>query len=78
MTSALRVQPFDDPAWDPVATLGKFLGVGIVLDPYPQIGELRQQGSVHKIDMRRHLGAPPDILVEDLEKFAVLGWNEVR
>jgi len=78
MMSALRVQPFDDPAWDPVATLGKFLGVGIVLDPYPQLGELRKQASVHKIDMRRYLGAPPDILVEDLEKFAVLGWNEVR
>jgi len=78
MTSALRVQPFDDPTWDPAATLGQFLGVGIVQDPYPQIGELRKQGTVHKIDMRRHLGAPPDILVEDLEKFAVLGWNEVR
>jgi cytochrome P450 len=78
MISALRVQPFDDPAWDPMATLGKFLGVGVVLDPYPQVGELRRQAPVHKIDMRRHFGAPPDILVEDLEKFAVLGWNEVR
>jgi cytochrome P450 len=78
MISALRVQPFEDPNWDPGATLGEFLGVGIVRDPYPQVGELRKRSSVHNIDMRRYLGAPPDILVEDLEKFAVLGWNEVR
>jgi cytochrome P450 len=78
MNSTLRIQAFDDPSWDPMATLGRFLGVGIVMDPYPQVAELRRQAPVHKIDMRRHLGAPPDILVEDLEKFAVLGWNEVR
>jgi cytochrome P450 len=78
MSSALRIQAFDDPSWDPMATLGRFLGVGIVMDPYPQVAELRRQAPVHKIDMRRHLGAPPDILVEDLQKFAVLGWNEVR
>jgi len=78
MSSALRIQPFDDPSWDPMATLGQFLGVGIVMDPYPQVAELRRQAPVHRIDMRRHLGAPPDILVEDLEKFAILGWNEVR
>jgi cytochrome P450 len=78
MISALRVQPFDDPTWDPGATLGQFLGVGVVRDPYPQIAELRQRSSVHRIDMRRHLGAPPDILVEDLDKYAVLGWHEVR
>jgi cytochrome P450 len=78
MMSALRVQQFDDPSWDPVASLREFLGVGIVLDPYPQIGELRKQSTVHKIDMRRYLGAPPDVLVEDLEKYAVLGWKEVK
>jgi cytochrome P450 len=78
MTSALRVQPFDDPAWDPGPALREFLGVAIVLDPYREVGELRKRSPVHKIDMRRHLGAPPDILVEDLEKFAVLGWNEVK
>jgi cytochrome P450 len=78
MGSELRIQAFDDPSWDPMATLGQFLGVGIVLDPYPQVAALRRQAPVHRIDMRRHLGAPPDILVEDLDKFAVLGWNEVR
>jgi cytochrome P450 len=78
MTSALRVQPFDDPTWDPAAALGQFLGVGVVLDPYPQVAELRKRSPVHKIDMRRHLGALPDVLVEDLEKYAVLGWNEVK
>jgi cytochrome P450 len=78
MMSALRVQPFDDPTWDPGAALGQFLGVGVVLDPYPQVAALRQRSPVHKIDMRRHLGALPDILVEDLEKFAALGWNEVK
>jgi cytochrome P450 len=78
MTSALRVEPFDDPSWDPGATLGKFLGVGVVLDPYPEVGELRRRSKVHNIDMRRHLGAPPDILVEDLDKYAVLGWDEVK
>jgi cytochrome P450 len=78
MISTLRIQAFDDPSWDPMAALGQFLGVGIVLDPYPQVAELRRQAPVHRIDMRRHLGAPPDILVEDLDKFAVLGWNEVR
>jgi cytochrome P450 len=78
MGSELRIQAFDDPSWDPMAALGQFLGVGIVLDPYPQVAELRRQAPVHRIDMRRHLGAPPDILVEDLDKFAVLGWNEVR
>jgi cytochrome P450 len=78
MMSALRVQPFDDPTWDPTAALGQFLGVGVVHDPYPQVAELRKRSPVHKIDMRRHLGALPDILVEDLEKFAALGWNEVK
>jgi cytochrome P450 len=78
MGSELRIQAFDDPSWDPMATLGQFLGVGIVLDPYPQVAALRRQAPVHRIDMRKHLGAPPDILVEDLDKFAVLGWNEVR
>jgi cytochrome P450 len=76
MMSALRVQPFDDPTWDPTAALGQFLGV--VHDPYPQVAELRKRSPVHKIDMRRHLGALPDILVEDLEKFAALGWSEVK
>jgi len=78
MNSALRVQPFDDPSWDPGATLGQFLGVGVVLDPYPEVGELRKRSTVHNIDMRRHLGALPDILVEDLDKYAVLGWNAVK
>jgi cytochrome P450 len=78
MGSELRIQAFDDPSWDPMATLGQFLGVGIVLDPYQQVAALRRQAPVHRIDMRKHLGAPPDILVEDLDKFAVLGWNEVR
>jgi len=61
-----------------MATLGQFLGVGIVLNPYPQIAELRAQAPVHQIDMRRHLGAPADPAVEDLDKFAVFGWSEVR
>jgi hypothetical protein len=27
MGSELRIQAFDDPSWDPMATLGRFLGV---------------------------------------------------
>jgi hypothetical protein len=53
-----------------MATLGQFLGFGIVLDPYPQVAALRRQALVHEIDMRRHLGAPPDILIEDLDSHA--------
>jgi cytochrome P450 len=78
MISALRIQPFDDPAWDPVATLGKYLGTEVVRDPYPQIAELRRQAPVHNIDIRRYLGVQPDSLTDDMEKFVVLGWNEVR
>ena len=48
MGSELRIQAFDDPSWDPMATLGQFLGVGIVLDPYPQVAALRRQAPVHR------------------------------
>jgi hypothetical protein len=48
MGSELRIQAFDDPSWDPMATLGRFLGVGIVLDPYPQVAALRRQAPVHR------------------------------
>jgi len=78
VSSALRIQPLDDPTWDPIAALSKYLGVGFVADPYPQLAELRRQAPVHKIDIRRHLGVPPDPLTDDMEKFAILGWNEVR
>ena len=78
MSSMLRVEPFDDRDFDPDQVLGVFLAAGVLDTPYPAIAELRKQSPVQHIDMRRHLGAPPDPLVEDLDKYAIIGYEAVK
>jgi cytochrome P450 len=74
----LKIQPFDDPTFDPDAVLGVFLAHSVLDSPYPQIAELRKKGPVHHIDMRRHLGVPADPLIEDLDKYAVISYEAVK
>lgn len=50
--------PGSDDDYDPFEEFNRMQGMGAVRDPYLQFGEMRRQGPVHKLDLRRMLNLP--------------------
>lgn len=75
MDATLRLEDFDDPAFNPF--FEDALAYGANSDPYPQIAALRAQGSVQRGDYRVLLGIPADLTSSDVEHYCVFGYDEV-
>lgn len=75
MGATLRLEDFDDPAFNPF--FEDALAYGANSDPYPQIAALRAQGSVQRGDYRVLLGIPADLTSSDVEHYCVFGYDEV-
>ena len=59
MTTAQRIEDFDDPTFDPFACFDRMVGFGEVDDPYPQFHAMHRRGTVLKGDLRREFGLQP-------------------
>ena len=75
MGATLRLEDFDDPAFNPF--FEDALAYGANSDPYPRIAALRAQGSVQRGDYRVLLGIPADLTSSDVEHYCVFGYDEV-
>ena len=76
--SALRIADFDDADFDPFETFDRSQGSDVVIDPYPQLTELRRKGSVQAGDVREHFGAPLDQTMMDMQSYMVFGFDAVH
>jgi cytochrome P450 len=77
-TTALKIQDFDDPEYDPYTASAKIAGTGTVGDIFPELRKLREAGAVQELDLRVHFGTMPDQGLIDRKKFSVFGYNEVN
>ncbi|REG58451.1 cytochrome P450 [Paraburkholderia sp. BL6669N2] len=75
MGNHMRLQDFDDPAFNPF--FEDSLAYGADTDPYPRIAALREQGSVQKGDYRVLMGTHADLTMSDVEHYCVFGYAEV-
>lgn len=74
MTTPLRIEEFDDTAYDPFTS--DEVNFGDDLDPYPRIHALRAGGAVIPGSYREHMGYP--CFYGDGPKFTVLGSSEAE
>ena len=58
MKTAQRIRDFDNPTFDPFATLDEMQGFAEVDDPYPQFHALHRKGTVLEGDVRQEFGLP--------------------
>ena len=77
MTTAQRIVDFDDPTFDPFATLDRMQGFGEVDDPYPRIHAMHRRGTVHKGDIRREFGLQQFPFWADYPSYMVFGYETV-
>ena len=77
MTTAQRIMDFDDPTFDPFATIDRMQGFAEVDDPYPQFHILHRKGTVLKGDMRREFGLEPFPFYADYPSWMVFGYETV-
>jgi len=77
MTTAQRIQDFDDPTFDPFRTIDRQQGFGEVDDPYPKFHALHRTGTVLKGDVRRTFGLQPFPFWADYPSWMVFGYEAV-
>ena len=75
LDSAVRIEPFDDPNYDPAGE--EDLNWGDHLDPYPRLAELRRQAPVMEGEYRLLFGMAPDVTRRAARTFMILGYDEV-
>ncbi|CAH2917570.1 MAG: Putative cytochrome P450 hydroxylase [uncultured Paraburkholderia sp.] len=75
MVDALRLEDFDDPAFNPF--FEDSLAYGADADPYPRIAELREEASVREGDYRVLMGGMADLTMADVAHYSVFGYDEV-
>ncbi|MDB5971420.1 MAG: cytochrome [Hydrocarboniphaga sp.] len=73
-----RIADFDDPSFDPFATFESATQSGSGEDPYARLAEMRRQKSVFELDYRELLGSPPDLTMQGLPKYMVLGAADIQ
>ena len=74
MATAIRIQEFDDPGYDPFAS--DAVNFGDHLDPYPQIAAWRAEAPVIRGAYRPAMGLEA-ALMPDRENFLVVGTPEI-
>jgi len=75
MAGALRLEDFDDPAFNPF--FEDSLAYGADANPYPRIAELREKGTVQEGDYRVLMGGAADLTMSDVAHYCVFGYDEV-
>ena len=68
-----RIQDFDDASYDPFVS--DDAAFGVCADPYPQLAGWLKQGPVHRMDYRAAMGLYPDVTMQGLEHYLVLGYE---
>lgn len=74
METAVRIQEFDDPIYDPFSS--DEINFGDTLDPYPAIAEWRAQAPVHEGDYRPKMGLQ-SAMYPDRKMFTVVGTSQI-
>ncbi|SKB99690.1 cytochrome P450 [Sphingopyxis flava] len=74
MSTAIRIQDFDDRTYDPF--LSHEDNFGTDADPYPRIHELRAQGAVIPGSFREQMGYP--CYYGDAPRFTIVGTKEIE
>ena len=73
--AVLRIEDFNDD-FDPFTAILTAGNEAHVTDPFSEYDRLlRTGGPVHKLDLRRHLNVHPDVTMEGLEVYTVLGFD---
>jgi cytochrome P450 len=78
MSTLPRIQDFEDKAFDPFTAQNLSFPPGALLDPYPEMARLRREGKVWKGNFRSHCGYTPDLTLNHLQHYAVLGYDAVN
>ena len=76
MSKIARIEDFDDPAYDPFVS--DEAAFGAHPDPYPQLAAWLKEGPVHRMDYRVGMGLHPDMTMQGLEHYLVLGYDAVQ
>lgn len=74
MNTAVKIQEYDDPTYDPFAS--DEINFGDHLDPYPRIAQWRAEAPVHPGDYRGKMGLH-SALYPDRKMFTVVGSDEI-
>ncbi|MGF7150235.1 cytochrome P450 [Sphingomonas zeicaulis] len=74
MATAVRIQEFDDPSYDPFNS--DEVNFGDTRDPYPDIAKWRAQGAVLEGDYRPKMGLQ-SAMYPDRKMFTVVGSEEI-
>jgi len=77
MNAMLRIQDFEDTAFDPFTAMSLSFGPNAMLDPYPEIARLRRQGRVWEGNLRSHCGYMADLTTQHLKHYSILGYDAV-
>ena len=73
--AVMRIEDFNDD-FDPFTAILTAGNEAHVTDPFSEYDRLlRTGGPVHKLDLRRHLNVHPDVTMEGLEVYTVLGFD---
>ena len=74
MESAVKIQEYDDPSYDPFSS--DEINFGDTLDPYPEIARWRAQAPVLEGDYRPRMGLQ-SAMYPDRKMFTVVGSDEI-
>jgi cytochrome P450 len=73
----MRIQDFDDPAFDPFYTFDHAHLSDTADDPHQMLADLRAKGPVHHLDFQEVFGAAPDPNFEGYDVYTVVGPDEI-
>jgi len=77
MSTALKIEDFDDPTFNPFATVDRMQGFEDIDDPYPRFHALHRKGTVLKGDVRREFGLQQLPVWANYPSWMVLGYDAV-
>ena len=77
MTTAQRIMDFDDPTFDPFATMDAMQGFAEVDDPYPQFHAMHRRGTVLEGDVRGAFGLSEFPFWANYPSWMVFGYDAV-
>ncbi len=77
MNAPLRIRDFTDD-FDPFTALLKAGGEGHILDPYPQLADMRRKAAVQEVDLHTAFGIPKHTTIGDRRIFTILSWDAVN
>lgn len=75
MIQKIKLEDFEDAGFDPHITDEMLCGT--VVDPYPTLHAMMEQGAVHEVEYRTLFSPYPDVNLTSFRHFTVVGYDAV-